>query len=166
MLIGLAVAWCVSDARLVYMSKYQKDAYREASAIVEARARQDDAKILWVADAHAAAYYGIRIIKEGQAPEIAQEDKVGWRVTTEALDAHNWRPETAASYVQSAATPLILVLSRPDLFDTTGAWRTVIAEQKPTEVAKLPAFSIYEWNAPGASVTLRSAIPSAVHETR
>ena len=165
-LIALAVAWCVSDVRLVYMSKYQKDAYREASAIAEARARQDAAKILWVADPRAAGYYGIRVTTEGQPPEIAKENKVGWRVTTEALDAHNWRPERAASYVQSAATPLLLVLSRPDLFDTKGAWRTVIAEQKPTAVATLPAFSIYEWNAPGASATLRSAVPSAVRETR
>jgi len=143
--LAVGVVWAVSDARLISLSKYERDSFRNAVSIAETKARQDDATILWVADTHAAAYYGIRATKILGSSETGNENGLGWRVTTHAIDAQNWSPEEAASYVSTSKKPLILVVSRPDLFDNTGAWHALIQQQQPMEVAQLTAFSIYEW---------------------
>jgi hypothetical protein len=144
-LVAIGIVWGISDARLVSMGKYEKDAYREASSIAVARARQDGGKIMWVADTHAAHYYGIQVMKGVRSPQIEPGDALDWHVSNQAIDGNNWHPEEAAAYLDSSTAPTILVFSRGDLFDTKSAWRALIQQQKPAEIAQLPAFSIYEW---------------------
>jgi hypothetical protein len=144
-LVAIAAVWAISDARLVFLSKYERDAYRSASSIAEAKARQDGGQILWVADIHAAGYYGIQVTNDSDSAEMRNAKAAAWRFTSQAVDGNNWSREQAASYVDRATKPLILVLSRPDLFDTAGAWSALVEGQKPAEVARLAAFSIYEW---------------------
>jgi hypothetical protein len=38
-----------------------------------------------------------------------------------------------------------LVISRPDLFDKQGVWRSLIEQRNASVLAKVPAFSIYEF---------------------
>jgi hypothetical protein len=144
-LVAVGIVWGISDARLVYMRKYEKDAYREASSIAVARARQDGGKIMWVADPHAAHYYGIQVMKGDRSPQIEPGDTLDWHVSVQAIDGKNWDPEEAEAYLDSSTASTILVFSRGDLFDTKSAWSTLIQQQKPTQIAQLPAFSIYEW---------------------
>jgi hypothetical protein len=149
--IALGVVWGISDARLTFIPKYGKESYREASSIAAARSRVDGATILWAADPHAAHYYGILVMKGELTVEIGSDDGLDWPITNRAIDARNWSPGEAAAYLHASKTPIVLVLSKADLFDTNGAWRIQIEQQKPTEVARLIAFAVYEWPAQTAS---------------
>jgi hypothetical protein len=149
--IALGVVWGISDARLTFIPKYGKESYREASSIAAARSRVDGATILWAADPHAAHYYGILVMKGELTVEIGSDDGLDWPITNRAIDARNWSPGEAAAYLHASKTPIVLVLSKADLFDTNGAWRIQIEQQKPTEVARLIAFAVYEWDPQTAS---------------
>jgi hypothetical protein len=144
-LVALGVVWGISDIRLAFMHKYEKDSYREASWIAQSRARLDGGKILWAADPHTAHYYGIQVMKGQRTAEIGKDDGIDWIVSNVAVDAANWSSDEASKYLAARTEPAILVLSKADLFDTKGAWLTLIQQQKPVEVARLTAFSIYEW---------------------
>jgi hypothetical protein len=142
--VALGVAWGISDLRLVFMSQYAKDDYREAASTATARALQDGGKILWAADPHTAHYYGILVMTDHRTVEIGKDDGIDWDVSAEALDARNWNIREARKFVSTQRVPAILVLSKTDLFDTNDGWRTLIQQHRPLEVAHLTAFSIYE----------------------
>lgn len=144
-LVTLGVAWGISDARLVFVDKYQKDSYREASSIAAARARLDGGKILWAADPHTAHYYGIQVLKDEHTVEIGNDDGLNWITSNQAVDAQNWSSAEATAYLAACTTPAILVLGKADLFDARGTWHTLIQQRRPVEVARLMTISIYEW---------------------
>jgi hypothetical protein len=158
-LIALGAVWGISDARLVFMSKYNKDSYRDAASIAAARARVNGGKILWAADPHTAHYYGIQVMNGQHTVEIGNDDGLDWAVSNQAVDARNWSPDEATAYLGASTTPIILVLSKADLFDTKDAWRALIQQQKPTVVARLTAFSIYQWQ-PDSATTSMANLPS------
>jgi len=143
--VVLAVAWGISDARLVLLHKYQKDSYREAAFTAIARVHSDQGKILWAADPHTAHYYGIQVRKGGQSAEIGNDDGMEWPAAVQAADAVNWTPEEARAYLDTATTPTILVLGKTDSFDRNAAWRAQIQLPESAGIAQLSAFSIYEW---------------------
>jgi len=142
--------WAISDARLVFMTKYEKDSYRDASTIAVARARLDGGRILWAADPQTAHYYGIQVMNGHHSAEIGDDEGIDWSVNNQAVDAQNWSPGEATTYLDTSNTPIILVLSRADSFDENGAWHTLIQQREPAEIARLTAFSIYEWKPEGA----------------
>lgn len=131
-LIALALVWGVSDLRLVLQSKYAKDSYREACSIAMAQARQDGAVILWAADPLTAQYYGLTV-----APKSSDSGT--------AIQASNWSVDQANAYFASESRPTILVLSKSDPFDKNGTWSALIRGQKPVQIARLNAVSVFEW---------------------
>jgi len=143
--IVIAGTWWISDARLVLLQKYQKDSYRAAAFTAIARVRSDHGKILWAADPHTAHYYGIQVRKGSQSAEIGNDDGMEWPASVQAVDAVNWTPEEARAYLDTTATPTILVLGKADSFDRNAAWRAQIQPSESTGIARLSAFSIYEW---------------------
>jgi hypothetical protein len=143
-IMAVGAVWIVSDLRLISLPKYERDDFRGAVRIAESRSRQDNARILWAADAHAAAYYGVRAVRPGSAAN-SKFDQVSWPVASEAVDAQNWTVEQASGFLANATTPVVLVVSRPDLYDNKGAWQALIAQRPPSEITQLTAFSIYEW---------------------
>jgi hypothetical protein len=152
-LVALGVAWTISDVRLIQVGQYSKDAYREAASIAAARSHYDGATILWAADAHAAHYYGILVMKNQHTVEIGNDDGLDWPIRNQAVDAINWSNGEATAYLDASTTPTLLVLSKPDLFDKGGAWRTLIGQRRPMEVARLAAFVLYEW--PPQTISIR-----------
>jgi uncharacterized membrane protein len=143
-LTALAIAWGISDLRLILLPQYEKESYRAASSISVARAEQSGAEILWAADTHTAYYYGL-FVAEPHAPSA--EHNLTWPVRRQAINVGNWTAEEAADFVDRRSTPLILVLSRPDLYDESGGWRTLIEKQRPAVVGQMTEFQIYEWPA-------------------
>ena len=144
-LVALALAWGTSDARLVFLTRYDKDSYRDASSIALERARLDGGRILWAADPHTAHYYGIQVVNGHHSAEIGENDGIDWCVKNQAIDARNWSSDEVSTYLDASTTPTILVLSKADLFDKNGAWSTIIKQRAPNSIARLTAFSIYEW---------------------
>ena len=165
-LTALGIAWGISDLRLVLLPQYQKESYRAASSISLKRATQNGGKILWAADSHTASYYGVRVVKLAPAPESAEIEysSVTWTVHGQAVDVANWTVEEAADYVNRRDVPLILVLSRVDLYDQHKAWQTLVEEQRPTVVRHMTEFQIYEWPArmQDGIARLRSSNPPSV----
>jgi hypothetical protein len=141
---GIALVWGISDARLVLLHKYAKDNFREAATIAETAVNKDGARIVWVADTHAAEYYGISANRSDRPTRNVMEHEVGRRMNVQAVNGQNWSFDVAARYVDSSVAPAILVLSRPDLFDKQGAWRSLVGQRKAQEIARIPAFSIYK----------------------
>jgi len=143
-LCGVAVVWAISDARLVLLHKYSKDNFRQAATIAETAVNKDGARIVWVADTHAAEYYGISANRSDQPTKNVMETEMGRRISVQAVDGQNWSLDVAGRYVDSSVTPAVLVLSRPDLFDKQRAWRSLVEQRKAQEIARIPAFSIYK----------------------
>lgn len=143
-LIGLALVWTVSDARLVFLPQYQKDSYRAAAAIALLKANSPRDTILWAADPHTAYYYGIRVMNSGRYAGSPTDD-LDWPVEREALDARNWNAADSVAFLSTTSAPTVLVLSKADAFDSRGVWRALVAETKPQQLAQLNSFSIYEW---------------------
>lgn len=143
-LSGIVMMWAVSDARLVFMPKYRKDDVREAAKIADAASKKG-ARILWVADTYSAEYYGVTAIRSEQPATNVMGKELGRPVTVEAIDAQNWSSDVASKFIDCSASPTVLVVSRSDLFDKQGVWRTLVEQRHASEVASIPAFSIYEF---------------------
>ena len=149
--IALALVWGISDFRLVFLSKYEKDSYREACSIALARARQDGAVILWAADPLTAQYYGITVARKNSAWDFGSNRGVHGSFLDQAIEASGWSADQRNAYFAKSSVPTILVLSKPDTFDPKGAWTALIREQEPAQIARLNALSIFEWQSQGAA---------------
>jgi hypothetical protein len=162
--VALVIVWGISDIRLSRMSKYRKDDYRDAAAMAEARANSTGAKILWAADPHTAHYYGIEVKTGERSAEIGSSKGMDLPVRIRAVDGQNLTLATATEYLDSSTTPMILVLSKSDLFDMHGAWHVLIDRRRPQVIARLAAFTLYEWpsgrEVPGV---LGAASPNIFH---
>jgi uncharacterized membrane protein len=143
--VFLGIVWGVSDIRLVSLSRYRKDDYREAASIATARAKLVGEKILWAADPHTAHYYGV-LVKDGhRTVEIGSDDLMDWQVNAEAVDGRNWTVEQSTKFLNQQRLPTLLVLSKSDLFDANDGWHSVIQQTGALELKRLAAFSIYEF---------------------
>jgi hypothetical protein len=134
--------WAVSDARLVLMPKYEKDDVREAVRIAAA-ADKNGARVLWVADTYAAEYYGVTALRSDRHTQSVMKTELDCPVTLQAIDGQNWSSDAANRFIDSSASPTVLVVSRPDLFDKQGVWRQLVEVRHASKIASLPAFSIY-----------------------
>jgi hypothetical protein len=139
----LALAWSISDARMLLLPQYRKDDYRGAASIALQKAKATGAEILWVADPHAAHYYGIEVMKDHHPNEIGSTDGLTLPVQLQATDARNWILEEATRYLGAREMPVTLVLSKPDVFDKEHGWQA-FRQRRLTHVAQLNSFSIYQ----------------------
>ncbi len=133
--VMLLIAWTVSDVRLRLMPRYQKDDYRLAAEIALADRRSLGATIAWVADSATAQYYGLKA-EETEMP-------VHWPVRGQAVFAANWSEPKVEKLVSGRIAPLILVFSKPDLYDRAGAWMSAVRKFDPKRIATPNAFDIY-----------------------
>jgi hypothetical protein len=149
-LIALGIAWGLSDLRLVLLPQYEKDSYRAASTLSMTRAKAHDSEILWAADPHTAYYYGLQVAMPRSLVDSRPSDLysgVTWPIHGRALNAGNWTVDEATNYLLHRTAGVILVLSRPDLYDENGGWHALVEQQNPPVVARLSEFQIYEWPA-------------------
>jgi hypothetical protein len=135
--ISLAVAWSISDMRLVSCPAYFKDDYRFAAAFALDEARRTGGSIAWAADALGARYYGIEL-------GLPQPD-VTWPVRGKGLPVANWTDAQVRDYLGSHRqdAEVILVLSKQDLFDRHGAWAAAVKRANAREIASANSFEIY-----------------------
>jgi uncharacterized membrane protein len=150
-LASLGVVWAISDLRLVFLDEYQKDSYRAASSIALAKVQSDHGRILWAADPHTAYYYGIQVRNGQRLATVGNRDDVDLPVVSEGVDARNWTAAQAAAYLDASTTPIVLVLGKADAFDAHSAWPALVQQRKPAELARLTAFTIYEWQSTTAA---------------
>jgi hypothetical protein len=117
------------------MPRYHKDDYRLAAEIALADQRSLGATIAWVADSSTAQYYGL------QAEETRMP--VHWPVRGQAVFAANWSGQEVEKLVGGRVAPLVLALSKPDLYDRAGAWMSAVRKFEAKRIATPNAFDIY-----------------------
>jgi hypothetical protein len=146
----LAVAWAVSDARLILLPGYAKEDYRDAAALVVGPAKAGGSAVLWAGEPVAALYYGVRagdsIFISRPLNTLTGLEGVNWPVSARAVNASNWAPAEVCSDAIRSNKPLILVLSdKQELYDQNGgwAWLTQVAARHAIAVTVLNGFEIY-----------------------
>jgi hypothetical protein len=152
----VVLTWTVSDVRLRWMPEYRKDDYRLAAEIAIANQRSLGATIAWVADGSTAQYYGLRLDGvpfRGDRPALAH-----------CLSAANWSERQVRALVARSGGPVVLVLSKPDLYDRRGAWRAAVTALAPHRIASPNAFDIYLFDRapqPGLHSAAECGVPRA-----
>jgi hypothetical protein len=123
------VLWFISALMLRFHPRHYRDDYRDAA--VKARAALDHGqRVWWAADSAGAEYYKLPLT-EVEAPNSA-------------LKAANRRNFSELS------RPEIVILSKPDLYDFSGALQTFLDTNHYELVRTLPAFTI--WSRPGTEL--------------
>jgi hypothetical protein len=136
-LAALGIVWLISDLRLVGNPSYSKDDYRFAAAFALDEARKTGGNIAWAADPVAARYYGVRL-------DRAVDDN--WRSVGSGVLVANWGDRQVSGYLSLHGhddKETILVLSKPDLYDKSGAWRDAVGRASPRRIASANSFDIY-----------------------
>jgi uncharacterized membrane protein len=149
--VMLAVAWAVSDLRMVLLPIYAKDDYRGAAAVAIERSRTSGETILWAADEIAAYFYGLRaeeyFVRNTRTDPRLTSGNVDWDVADRAVPAKNWSFKEACAYLGKSRGTLILALgTKPDLFDQSGTWAGLVREPyiHAVLIDKRNSFDIYE----------------------
>jgi hypothetical protein len=141
-LLILACIFVVSDARLSLLPEYAKDDYRSATMEIISRYRAQPGSIDWAADDLSANYYGLALTNGANSGSSA----VTWPVLAKGIRVVNWDAGEVDALVKqqlSSGRPVYVALSKPDLYDRSGAWRSTVEERRGTSVARFEAFEIY-----------------------
>ena len=133
----LIIIWLSSSIRLTYLSEYKKDDYRSAVSYA-INAAGNDGSILWAANRNCGQFYGLKFINELTPKRVFRS------TTAIAAFAVDWDKEKIDNALQSYHHPIIIVISKPDLHDKTGALTIAVKENKAQLVASLNAFKIYK----------------------
>jgi len=128
---GLLAMWIASSLYLRFEARHAHDDYKHAAAV--ARTAEEEGQVVWwSADAEAALYYGVSLdADEGSS----------------AISVISPRKQV----LQTLPPPDIVVLSKPDIYDSRGAIRSYIRTRKMILLARLQAFEIYRSQDPQAS---------------
>jgi len=135
-LYTLIAIWLFSSVRLVFLADYKKDDYRSAvsSAVMAAGSGET---ILWAANPICGSYYGLYYIN-GFMP------KVYWPTTFPAIQAMNWDENQIEHTFQSSPHPIVIAISKPDLFDRSNALQKAITKNQAKLVGIPNTFRIYK----------------------
>ena len=136
-LLCLALAWVISDARLLLSRRYYKDDYREAARIALDETVRSGGTLLWAADLFGARYYGL----EYGGYQLGTT----WPIHGQCIFAANWTDAQVAQYLalQTRKAEVILALSKGDLYDHEGAWTAAVSAMNARKIASLNSFDIY-----------------------
>jgi hypothetical protein len=143
--VGLLVcAWLISDSRLWALTEYHKDDYRLAAKTALNVADRSNATIVWAANVIGGRYYGLKFEEPLEG--------VDWSSRGQAVYAADWSQSQVAEHLHAATkeTPVVLVLSKPDVFDPAGIWAAAVDNLKPRKVAAPNTFNIYLFNGNGS----------------
>ena len=144
----LAAVWLMSDIRLSLRPEHAKDEYRGATRYAIEESRRAGADIVWSADPLTAGYYGLRLTGDpGSRFYVfnfaAGLARVGWPEQAHGIVAGNWDPVRVQAFLRGRTRPVLLVLSKPDVYDLHGGWEPAIRQHGLTPVAVFQSFAIY-----------------------
>lgn len=137
-LVLLVLAWVISDLRIVTDPQYYKDDYRSAAAAALDEAARTNGTVLWVADPMGGRYYGVAMAQ--LKPDVSRP------VRRQGVFAVNWTDAQIGEYMAADSAngrELILVLSKPDLYDKKGAWTAAVRRLHPRRLASVNSFDVY-----------------------
>lgn len=122
--VALPVLWLGSSLNLRWQQAYAKDDYRNAARIAAAALRQNK-EVWWAADAATAFIY---------LTPISMEEMPG-RVW--AMQGPDWND------LRFKLPPRVIVISKPDIYDASGAVSRYAAENHFVPAVKLQAITVF-----------------------
>ena len=136
----LILVWSISDIRMMVLPKYHKDDYLQAARLALDEARRTDGKIIWAADRIGGRYYGIQLDGDNQMD-------LTWEIRGKGIFGGNWEQKQTINYIKNmmGKAPIILVLSKPDIYDRKKGWNYAIKEIGAKRISSAHAFNIYEF---------------------
>lgn len=116
--VALILLLAVSSASLRFGAMHARDDYRAAAAIAR-EAMLENQRVWWLADRSAAVYYGVPLAALGSFDHFTPGE------------------------LRAAPPPDLVILSKPDVYDSTGMIRAYLREARFEMVQTLPAFTIW-----------------------
>lgn len=135
----LIAIWSLSSIRLTYLSKYEKDDYRSAVSYA-INSASSSGSILWAADRHSANYYGLIFFDESPKNNFSRSTTIP-RIASYAVD---WDQEKITNALQNNQYPIVIVISKPDLYDKFGSLTKAVEEINAELIATPNTFKIYK----------------------
>jgi len=125
--VGFAVAGLASCVSLRLASRHAKDDYREAASVSRAALGRGEV-VWWNADKTAGQFYGLRL----DGPRPANVRGGAWLITNCTREALDRMP-----------VPQLIVSSKADLYDATGALAEYVSRGGFRTIGKIPAFTLW-----------------------
>lgn len=125
-MVSVIGVWLCSALMLRFEPRHAKDDYRGAAAVA-LRALAEGETVLWAANSEAAEYYKVPL------STTPQKDHALY------FAAWEWAPASPRSLV-----PEVVILSKPDLYDSKGLVREAVAREGRTAIKSLQAFQIWK----------------------
>jgi len=124
----IVIALAISSLEIRFASRHQKDDYKDAAAIaIAALAQSED--VWWVADPVAGEYYSVPVSQTPDSP-------------APATALYLWKALPAD--LVPLPPPTLVVLSKPDIFDTNSAVLNYLKQNNYTQFQTLPAFTLWK----------------------
>ena len=123
--VAVVAVWITSSVSLRLLDRHRKDDYRNAAA---AAVKSLDAGeiVWWSADHFAARYYGVPLNDSG----AGRKASLVFNATAEQLER--------------SLSPDVIIASKPDIFDASGALADFVHSRGFVPAQRLPAFTIWE----------------------
>jgi len=135
-LYALITIWLFSSVRLAYWDDYKKDDYRSAVSC-SVMAVGSGGTILWAANSICGSYYGLYYANISMP-------KVYWPTEFPAIQAVNWNEKQIEHAFQTKPRPIVISISKPDLFDRSNALQKAMIENQAQLVGSPNTFMIYK----------------------
>ena len=149
---GRRVQWMLAIAALLFLvgssislrfsEQHRKDDYRTAAALAQAALAQGQ-RVWWAADVIGARYYRL----EGDFDVLGE--LTGLHKPIACSDLPGVQPIANASTpcLRALSAPDVVILSKPETFDTAGDVTQYLRDRNYAKVQVLPAFTV--WRPPG-----------------
>lgn len=145
---GQRLRWLLAIAALLFLAysafslrfspQHRKDDYRAAAAVAQAALAQGQ-RVWWAADVIGARYYGL----EGEFDVLGELTGQNKPLACSDLPGVQAIPNASTTCLLALTTPDMVILSKPDTFDTQGDITGYLKAQHFAVVQSLPAFTIW-----------------------
>ncbi|MHA3771954.1 hypothetical protein ACXR0O_10500 [Verrucomicrobiota bacterium sgz303538] len=129
--IGFCTLLISSSLGLRFLPRHRKEDYRSASLLAK-KTLADQQSVWWVAAPDPAEYYGV--------PLTFQDAQVGYAFCPQANNA-NLGKET--KQLSELPLPSVIILSRPDAFDTNGTAQCIIKREGYKQIGRVQGFTFF-----------------------
>ena len=127
-----------SSGSLRFSERHRKDDYRAAAALAQAAFAQGQ-RVWWAADVIGARYYGL----PGEFDVMGELTSVHKPLACNDLPGVQPIANASLQCLQALSAPDLVILSKPDTFDTQGDIAGYLKAQHFVVVQSLPAFTIW-----------------------
>jgi hypothetical protein len=128
---ALVLMLLASSLMLRFSGMHSRDDYRSAATFAQ-RTFNEGCIVFWAANPDAARYYGLEVARELPGKRQAS-------LPTQCYLVSN----LSESQISLLPNPQVIILSKPDLYDATGALRQLIEQESYYLKEQLPSFEIF-----------------------